>query len=342
MEEIKPKATKQHYNLETSLSPLWKLTYYTGLSFDWCRQIPKQSKLSIAIRWVIRFTSIVLQFYFILTSAFQLCRTIINPESKMINIVLNLLPLWDRVIILFVCLYLLIYRAEIQGFFSDWSRMEEQYNVFKGVDSAKLKRTSITIYTLYYIYGISFLCYAIYLNVSGENPVTKDLDLVASFYPGLILNPFFVVWVKFQRVFFTLMFNVYGPLMDIVPAMVFYYAAKIVEGVKWEVRELNTKNMANKSVPTSELIYDLWSRFEILAIMIERADKIFGAIVIMCHAYLFSNLCGNVYFLFRDLSGSNTELTPLILIFYLLFPAFRFVLTLSLMSLLGFTFSKRG
>lgn len=42
-------------------------------------------------------------------------------------------------------------------------------------------------------------------------------------------------------------------------------------------------------------------------------------------------LCGNVYFLFRDLSASNAELSPPILICYLLFPAFRFVLTLSLM-----------
>ena len=127
------------------------------------------------------------------------------------------------------------------------------------------------------------------------------------------------------------MFNVYGPLMDIVPAMVFYYAAKIVEGIKWEVKEINIKNL-EKAVPnTSEIIYDLWSRFEVLSILLERADKIFGAIVIMCHAYLFSNLCGNVYFLFRDLSASNTELNPPILICYLLFPAFRFVLTLSLM-----------
>jgi len=81
------------------------------------------------------------------------------------------------------------------------------------------------------------------------------------------------------------MFNVYGPLMDIVPAMVSYHAAKILEGMKWEIRELNDKNSGTSLVHKSEIIYSLWSRFEILAIMVERADKLFGALVIMCHAY---------------------------------------------------------
>jgi len=46
-----------------------------------------------------------------------------------------LLYVWDKVIIPFVCVYLLVYRAEIQAFFCDWGRMEEQYNVFKDVDA---------------------------------------------------------------------------------------------------------------------------------------------------------------------------------------------------------------
>jgi len=59
--------------------------------------------------------------------------------------------------------------------------------------------------------------------------------------------------------------------------------------------------------------------------MVERTDKLFGILVITCHAYLFCNMCGNVYFLFRDLSASNTMLDPPTLFFYLLFPSFRFI-----------------
>ena len=225
MEELKSKE-KVHYNLEKSLSPLWKLTFYSGLSFDWCRRIPKQSQLSIVIRFLIRFTSIALQSYFISTSLFQMGRAIASPASKLLDLVLDLLYVWDKAIILFVCVYLLVYRAEIQAFFCDWGRMEEQYNVFKGVDASRIKRTCIIVYTLYCFYGTSFLFYDIYLKVSSENPVTKNDDLMISFYPDLISNPFFVNWVKFQSVFFTLMFNVYGPLMDIVSAMVSYHAKK--------------------------------------------------------------------------------------------------------------------
>jgi len=231
MEELKSKE-KANYNLEKSLSPLWKLTFYSGLSFDWCRRIPKQSQLSVAIRFLIRFTSIVLQSYYILTSVFELGRALANPASKLLDLVLGLLFVWDKAIILFVCVYFLIYRAEIQAFFYDWGRMEEQYNVFKGVDAGRIKRTCIIVYALYCFYGTSFLFYDIYLKVSSENPITTCDDLMVSFYPSLILNSFFVNWAKFQSVFFTLMFNVYGPVMDIVPsAMVSYHAAKTLEGI---------------------------------------------------------------------------------------------------------------
>ena len=138
MEELKSNE-KVHYNLEKSLSPLWKLTFYSGLSFDWYRRIPKQSQLSIVIRFLIRFTSIALQSYYILTSLFQMGRAIANPASKLLDLVLDLLYVWDKAIILFVCVYLLVYRTEIQAFFCDWGRMEEQYHVFKGVDVGRIK-----------------------------------------------------------------------------------------------------------------------------------------------------------------------------------------------------------
>ncbi len=100
--------------------------------------------------------------------------------------------------------------------------------------------------------------------------------------------------------------------------------------MKWEIRELNDKNSAIL-VPKSEIIHSLWFRFEVLAIMVARADKLFGALVIMCHAYLFCNMCGNVYLLFQRLFGF-TMVDPLNVFFYLLFPSFRFLFTLAFMS----------
>ena len=44
-------------------------------------------------------------------------------------------------------------------------------------------------------------------------------------------------------------------------------------------------------------IYSLWSRFEALTVMVGRADKLFGSMVVLCQGYLFSNICGCVYYL---------------------------------------------
>jgi len=51
------------------------------------------------------------------------------------------------------------------------------------------------------------------------------------------------------------MFNVYGLLMDIVTAIVSYHEAKILEGMKLEIRELNDKNSETLLVHKSEIIY---------------------------------------------------------------------------------------
>lgn len=77
----------------------------------------------------------------------------------MSHIVEGMLILWDRFIILYDCFFLKVYRVEVREFFFVWSHMEEKHDVFKGVDASKMKRTSVIVYTLYYIYGLLFLLY---------------------------------------------------------------------------------------------------------------------------------------------------------------------------------------
>ena len=39
-----------YYSLERYLAPLWKITYYIGMFFDWCRPIPQKSCFSTEMR----------------------------------------------------------------------------------------------------------------------------------------------------------------------------------------------------------------------------------------------------------------------------------------------------
>ncbi len=95
--------------------------------------------------------------------------------------------------------------------------------------------------------------YYIYLNAADREPITIENDSVANLYPEWILNGVFVNWVKFQRVLFYVVFFFFCcPLIDMVTAMIYYQAARIVEGMQREVRELPTngyKTLSSLSQP---------------------------------------------------------------------------------------------
>lgn len=114
-----------------------------------------QSRLSVIIRYLIIFFSLAFQLYTISFSFFQLGRVTVDPNNKFQDIVNDAIILGDRPLNLFVWFYFLRYRADIQAFFSDWGRMEQQFT--KGFDSATIKRTVIIIYSVYYTYGFLFL-----------------------------------------------------------------------------------------------------------------------------------------------------------------------------------------
>ena len=286
MEEInKPiNNTNSFFNLEKSLSPLWKSTYYLGLTFDWCRPISKKSWQSIIIPCFIIFATFVILLYSTSSSALELSKVIRNPESTILAIVINMIIFSDQLILLLAYFYFLFNKSKLQTFFFNWKQMEEQLGVFKGTDPSKMKRTCIIIYTLHYIYNIFFrlfpsICGEIDTGPDDNNSADgNDEDLIASYYPDLVSNPFYVFWVKFQNIFPNYFLVVFCPLIDITPAMVYYHAARMVESMKWEIQELGTNDFSPSNSIKSEILYSLWSRFEALAVLLGRTDKLFGAI----------------------------------------------------------------
>jgi len=70
------------------------------------------------------------------------------------------------------------------------------------------------------------------------------MDLIASYYPDLVSNPFYVIRVKFQNLFPNYFLVVFCPLIDITPAMVYYHAARMVQSMKWKIQELGTNDFS--------------------------------------------------------------------------------------------------
>jgi len=213
--------------------------------------------------------------------------------------------------------------------------MEEQHAVNnKGIDSAKIKRTCVIVYSLYYGYGFIYLSTAVY--ASSTTPITKNDDLIASYYPDLILCTPYVVWIAIQTPMWVVLYMVMFPLIDIVPTFVYYHAAKIIEAITYEIRE-----MANEasSVSKSEIVHSLRSRLETLIAMVDRANRLFGSTVILCHGILFFIICCGVYaFLFavKDSSSDSTadDVLSIFLTTLALYPP-RLLFIISFMSKLN-------
>ena len=71
-----------HY-LEKSLAPLWKLTYYSGLFFDWCAKIPHQSWKSVAAHYIVIAFGMTVYLQQLVLSCLQIMMAITNTESSL-------------------------------------------------------------------------------------------------------------------------------------------------------------------------------------------------------------------------------------------------------------------
>lgn len=113
------------FNLEKSLSPLWKMTYYMGFMFDWCRRIPNQNRWVNCFRCLIIFFSFIVLIYSLFFSFYGLVQYIIDPATKFSSIVILVLISFELPLIIYVWFHFLCKKTTIQAFFSDWKRIEE-------------------------------------------------------------------------------------------------------------------------------------------------------------------------------------------------------------------------
>jgi len=174
-----------------------------------------------------------------------------------------------------------------------------------------------------------------------DDQINQEGDLMATYYLDEPLRKEYIIWIKIHQIFNgSILIAVFNPLIDIVPSMVYYHAAKNLEALKWETQELiNESSSSDKS----NSVYGLWFRFETLAAMVKRADNVFGSIVIINKGVLFFNICGVVYIVFKLMKAppSNQESHLMNVLFYvlnnLLLYFCRLLFTISFMSKLSTT-----
>jgi len=317
-----------HY-LEKSLAPLWKLTYYSGLFFDWCAKIPHQSWKSVTAHYIVIAFGMTVYLQQLVLSCLQIMMAITNTESSLQRIIVRIISASNQPIIIVTWLYYLLGREKLWAFFRDWKQFEEQGST--RLDEAKIKRVCIIVYFFYFTCGIGFFLLSAPFFVTGE--FLLENEFILEHYPN-ILDIFFVeIWLRFSTllsVFLTC--TIFVPLVDIVPVLVYYNISKMINAIEVELESLFLRRFNREGTVAIkyEAIQFIRSRFENLRVLLTRTDHLFGPILLLNHGIIFVVLCSTVFSLLNMVRQPHErEYLPIFVMTFLLAPSrllFSFVM----------------
>jgi len=319
---------------------MWKMSYYSGLLFDWCKPIPNQSPLSILIHCICIAFSLVIVLFVIAFLFGQLLVEIWRMESFH-SIMPNLIWLsWMPSAFGTHIDYLLRRNGYLQ-FFADWKTMELLFLPKDTGPQKKLSKTFVAFYTGHYIYNFGLLgaaSFSLFGNKRRiEHPLTmSDYSQLTEIISVPILNTIHLVAIMVCLVFML--------LMDIVPAVVYCNAARAVQFLRDDIDDsmkeksgdaqcCNNKEQEDESCNNNERtdIQKIWHRYETLRGLVKKADNLFGPMMIFNHGITFFIICALLFTLmanFRQLSMNDAILYSLGLIGCL----YRMISSVALMS----------
>lgn len=291
-------------SLERSLRPLWKITFYGGFLFDWCRKIPSQCCASFWVRFVgcfIWFALLVLNCVFELV---QLGLVVMQPYSSIHSIVNNLIWLCQFPAALASMAVFLQKRRLLLSFFEDWRHLESQLPLLA------LKKKDGRLYTL--LYG-GYLVMAVVM-IAGVTVVMvnrTEASYLLSHYPTLrdamTLPGVFIFHLSSVTVGL-----IFVSLADLVPAWTFFHAGIALRALAAEIEYKNggVFKVDNNLVSVRDggmRFQSIWTRFEVLSKLIKRANKLFGSLVIIEQFLLLFMICVLVYMVLSEIRDPNWD-----------------------------------
>ena len=117
---------------------------------------------------------------------------------------------------------------------------------------------------------------------------TQFQDVLISYIPNLSNSIWFTVVFRVQFLLWGLFIATFIIVADLVPAFVYYHAAKQIEAIEREIRSMYDRSDGLSGVK------HIWFRFEDWRRLIRRADQLFGPIIILNHGTSFFSICCDV------------------------------------------------
>ncbi len=275
-----------YYSLERSLTPVWKVTYYGGMLLDWCQSI-RRGRLSTILRCFVITLALTIFFYHLASSVLQLIWAISSPGKKFRDLIHIISRISLQPIIILTWLLFLIRRRQYLNFFRDWAK-QEQVSIDYTVDFCSIRRTFLKVYAVLCVASFCFLFFSIHLMISVD--LSRFQDVLIFNFPDLLNFTWFTVAFRVGFLLWSLFIVTFIIVADLVPAFVYYHAAKNIEAIEKEVRLL----LMNDRFERLTRIKLIWFRFEEWRRLIRRADQLFGAIIILNHGTSFFLICCDV------------------------------------------------
>lgn len=338
----------QNETLSASLHPLWELTFWTGILLDWCvlnhpNSIHKnhwKKVIASSIQWCTSSISLAL---LVLLGFFQMYQMLtVEKQLSLSVIVTYFLRVSSIPISLLLHLIFIFRRGKLLAFFKDFQDSEElisQY-FFTGIlkiairhnDSllnwkknyVEFRQRQIKIFRrIVYVFGLLTSLFSII----GVFYVVLTSDEEAFFYNyyeslrNLFTTPF--LHLITLTTYFSM--TIYNTLSDFIPIFVYYHAALHLTSIGEDLLQTSFRNGNDSKAntifvatlnstlhsPRFSNIHAAWQRYDRVRHLVERADDLFGLIVLINLGMKLFAICIVIYSILKKnrLTGISAVLT---------------------------------
>jgi len=264
-------------SLETSFHLGWKWIKFTGLHPDLLLISVQQHRATAVARYLFTLFILLLSLAYGVFELIQLFIEIWSAE-KMVDAVPNLI-FANYIIIIIACQYIIwAHRGEISELFNDWKQVEMQS---KSINLTAIRK----VINGHFIWGLIFAIIILVL-MFAQNYLEPQKSYFLSYYSFVRENFDILLICTFQSVSAGYVI-IMAIIKNLYPLIFFYHAACIVENLveEWEAK-----------LRREEYIRVIWRKYERILHLVDRANKLFGSLLLMLHFYLTFNVCLMLYF----------------------------------------------
>ncbi len=314
----------KNIHLEETLRPLWKLTCRGGILLDWITPCSSGNRVLSFIRYIS--IGIVLIFLISVT-IFELVQLIIAITfMESIHVIVPHL-IWFTTLPLTVMTMVcyLLNRKEYMTFFQDWSELETEM-----ITTIRICKSKNTHNMMYFAYILNTIVALVSLTI--DICYHPDANYLLSSYPILVktfkfpvLATIHITAIVFKWILFT--------MIDFVPAFVYYHQSLAICRLNGDCialfshlttfRKISTEGKTARSCilglekttgeeeSFGDSVRHLWMRFENVAAMVGRANRLFGKLIAAGHGVSLFMICVLLYstlFQWTNKSVSNSKI----------------------------------